>query len=446
MKASRKVIWTEGLLLGQQHFQQWDRLNEEATHHRQRSMSPLGWGIGRFEHDEGALEHGQFQVKALQGVFQDGRLLAFDSTEDGALTCNLPSPARDPVVVSVAMPANREAAGIAGYGSPGGRQVAWQVDYADVPDEYDASRLREVALGRANLSLMTDLESDEAYVHMPIARLIPTGDGVYQTDDAFVPPSLFLSSSSRLLGLAERMLEITTVRSRALAELRPTREPQGREGYGRDPVEAVVLSALGRLQTQLNHFLAMGRVHPERLYESLSEVCAQIQVHVSDEPFWVPPPYSHSEPAPAFDQLETRLREMIDAAMPAPRAALSLERTAESRYEARGLEEALSAGGHLFLAVRMDAADPAWVTPFTRQAKVAPASRLEFLVSSALPGVPLIYDAHPPSNLAIKAGYEYFRIDTRGDVWTEVEEQNSLAIFVPAPYRDAQFELVRVDD
>ncbi|OOG23477.1 type VI secretion system-associated protein [Thioalkalivibrio denitrificans] len=446
MKTLRKVIWTEGLLLGQQHFQQWDRLNEESVNHRLRSLVPLGWGIAHLDYDPDALESGQLRIRAVQGLFQDGRTLAFNEADDGVLSCGLPSPAQEPVVVSIAMPANREAVGINGYASGSGRQGAWVVDYAEVPDEYDPSREREVALARANLSLLLDLQPGEPYAHMPVVRLIPKGDGAYRVDDTFVAPSMFLSAAPRLQVLAERMLELMSARSRALAELRPVRAPQGREGYGRDPVVAVVLSVLARTQMQLTHLLGQGRVHPERLFECLAHCCAEIQVHVASDPFWAPPPYRHGDPGPCFDALETRLRELIDAAMPAPRAQLTLERTSDAQYEARGIEEALGAGGHLYLAVRMDAGDPAWVTPFTRQAKVAAADQLEFLVSSALPGVPLTYDAHPPSTLAIKAGYEYFRLEPGGDSWKDVLEKRSLALFVPAPYRSAQFELVRVDD
>jgi type VI secretion system protein ImpJ len=446
MKTLRKVIWTEGLLLGQQHFQQWDRLHEESVNHRLRILSPLGWGITRLDYDPDALENGRFRVLSLQGIFQDGRALAFNEADDGVLSCTLPSPAQAPVVVAVAMPANREAVGINGYGSGGGRQGAWVVDYAEVPDEYDPSREREVALGRANLSLLLDLQPGEPYVQMPVARLIPKGDGAYRVDESFVAPALFLSAAPRLQVLAERILELMGARSRALAELRPVRAPQGREGYGRDPVVAVVLSALARTQAQLAHLLGLGHVHPERLYESFSQCCAAIQVHVAADPFWTPPPYRHADPGPCFDALEARLRELIDAAMPAPRAQLTLERTSDAQYEARGLEAALAAGGHLYLAVRFEASDPSWVTPFTRQVKVAAAEQLEFLVASALPGVPLAYDTHPPATLAIKAGYEYFRLEPRGDSWKDVREKGSLAIFVPAPYRSAQFELVRVDD
>lgn len=446
MKTLRKVIWTEGLLLGQQHFQQWDRLNEEAMLHRLRAMNPMAWGITELDYDADALENGQFRVMALQGVFPDGRVLAFNETEDGVLSCGLPSPAQAPVTVSVAMPANREAMGINGYGASAGRQGAWLVDYAEIPDEYDASRERELALGRANLSLLLDARSDEPFVHMALIRLVPKGDGAYRVDESFVAPCLHLSCSPRLRTLTERLAELISARSHALAELRPVSAPQGREGYGRDPVVAVVLSALARTLARLTHLGGQGRVHPERLYQCLGECCAEIQVHVDADPFWTPPAYRHADAQSAFDALDARLRTLIDAAMPAPRAQLKLLRTSEAQYEAEGLEAALTPGGHLYLAVRFDANDPSWVTPFTRQAKVASSEQLEFLVASALPGVPMTYDTHPPSTLAIKAGFEYFRLEARGDMWKDVVEKKSLAIFVPAPYRGATLELIRVDE
>ena len=89
MKSLRKVIWAEGMFLGQQHFQLWDRYFETYQNLQSRSISPLSWGLLDYEIDTEALENGQFRLNSAQIIFPDGRLVSYDITEDAPLAIDL---------------------------------------------------------------------------------------------------------------------------------------------------------------------------------------------------------------------------------------------------------------------------------------------------------------------------------------------------------------------
>ena len=63
-----KVVWTEGMFLRQQHFQQQDRYLEGLLDHRFRVVSPYGWGFSRLTLDDAALALGKISLQAARGA------------------------------------------------------------------------------------------------------------------------------------------------------------------------------------------------------------------------------------------------------------------------------------------------------------------------------------------------------------------------------------------
>ena len=45
MDQHQKVLWTEGMFLGPQHFQQADRYHEEQLRRAVRALRPFAWGV-----------------------------------------------------------------------------------------------------------------------------------------------------------------------------------------------------------------------------------------------------------------------------------------------------------------------------------------------------------------------------------------------------------------
>ena len=78
MKTLEKIVWTEGLLLAPQHFQQWDFL-QEVRHQQQYSyLHPLAWGIVELVVDEEALVNGKFRVVSCESIYPNGIFIRFD--------------------------------------------------------------------------------------------------------------------------------------------------------------------------------------------------------------------------------------------------------------------------------------------------------------------------------------------------------------------------------
>ena len=72
MSAHSRVVWSEGLFLQPQHFQQQDRHFEQYVETRCRALVPHSWGFTELEFERDFLKIGKIGLRRLAGVFPDG--------------------------------------------------------------------------------------------------------------------------------------------------------------------------------------------------------------------------------------------------------------------------------------------------------------------------------------------------------------------------------------
>ena len=72
MSAHNRVIWSEGLFLQPQHFQQQDRYFERFVETRCHALIPHSWGCTELEFERDLLSIGKFGLRRATGVFPDG--------------------------------------------------------------------------------------------------------------------------------------------------------------------------------------------------------------------------------------------------------------------------------------------------------------------------------------------------------------------------------------
>ena len=72
----RKVLWSEGLFLRPQHFQQQERYLENLIERRTRAIRSYGWGFEALELDEAAGAIGNIALRQASGILPDRRTAA----------------------------------------------------------------------------------------------------------------------------------------------------------------------------------------------------------------------------------------------------------------------------------------------------------------------------------------------------------------------------------
>jgi len=107
MAQSNRVIWSEGMFLRPQHFQQHDRYVESLVNGYGQGFQSYHWGIRKLKIDMRLLGMGQFALAECSGVFQDG--VPFDLPEFDALPTPIEIPEEmQECIVYLSLPARLE--------------------------------------------------------------------------------------------------------------------------------------------------------------------------------------------------------------------------------------------------------------------------------------------------------------------------------------------------
>lgn len=431
-----KPVWAEGILLAQQHLQAYDQYHEYQWT-KGLSLS-LGGGFG-FENiiiDQAALSGGVLVIRSLECVFETGRHIDFSSQQQPQQPLRLAlSGESAEVLIYLGLPANHAVGEIEGYQN-GGQLTAFTAKYVERSDLHDPGRRREVMVSLPNLVLLTDLDNRDYFDCLPCCKLRLIGDGRYELDDRFLPPMLNIHCSDNLLRGVERCCHMLQDRLHALANGEPDAGEMNQHW---------LLSALLVGAARLEHLRHLSRVHPERLFCQLIQLITQLTL--SDHPSVLKqlPRYEHHNLGESFAQCEILLKKVLAGAVPKKEQALTLERVSDATYELNGIAPGHFQQSVFYLAVYFESADIRWIDNFANQIKVGPAEQLDTIVASALQGAKLGHCQRPPDKLAVKSGFEYFRIEPFGELWQQMVEQQSIAVFVPLSLQQAHLELVKVD-
>ncbi len=441
MMDGSKVVWAEGIFLGQQHLQLMDRYWEDGLQCLARMLHPMAWGIHSLEVDEAALENGRYRLLACEAILPDGRMLRYRAGGGEAPGLALHG---DEMDVFLGLARTRAVAGINGYHSDG-RLCAWKARYAEVEDEHDPSRRREVLLGDPNPLLLDGQGGHEQFSILHLARVRHRGDGRYAVDEAHCPPALRLAAVPWLAAMPGRLAELLRARARSLGDT-PAVARLGRgDALHGDHAGFLLWQEIAGLRARLEHLDAHPELHPERLYELLTESLARLEPLQDVPPPGSLPAYRQDAIGPVFRELEQRLRGLLELSTSAPSASLELTESGPGIRALEALDPALLTGHALYLAVGTEG-EGEWTADFERLVKLGALADVELIVASALPGVAIRHAPRPPSRLAVRADREYFRIYPGGSFWDRLVEARSIGVFLPEQFAAARLELVALQE
>lgn len=99
MSWHNKVVWTEGMFLQPQHFQQHDRFLANQMQAKVASMSPYHWGFADLQIDEAALAMGKLALVSARGVLPDGTAFSMPIEDAVPAALDIGADVRNEVVV-----------------------------------------------------------------------------------------------------------------------------------------------------------------------------------------------------------------------------------------------------------------------------------------------------------------------------------------------------------
>lgn len=436
-----KVIWAEGILLGQQHFQQWDRYLEQRQYMLARCIAPLSFGIAEIIIDQTALLSGYFRVQHCQAIFPHGQLIDYQETQSNELTCKLHEAPGKKISIYLCMPANNQVSTISGYQTTT-PFPSYYADYRQVGDEYDSQREREVLFGRLNIKLLQNGDEREKFYSLKIAEIVSQGNNEYRLDDKYIPPVVHIRSVRILSDLVRRLLELISAKAYLIAERRQQFHGDVAECDPSDITHFLLLKTLNVAIPQLRHSLEQSNIAPQQVYLMLIQLLGSLQAFTHSNKMEMIPSYQHEDLGATFYGLEAILKNLLEQVIPVRIQTLKLERESDTLYIVDSIDSQWFTIADFYLAVNFSSEELNWINHFIRQVKVAARSIIEAIITTALPGIKLIHSQRPPQKLPIKSGYEYFYLEPNGEFWQQIITERALALFLPKIFESAKVEII----
>lgn len=448
MAHNHKVLWFEGMTLDPHHFQQWDRFHQSVVNTKLGYISGFGWGIAGMSIESEGIANGRFNLQSCQGITPDG--LSFSIPENDAPIAPrsfqefFPATAQQ-LGVYLAVPVERAgSANISLQESDATRENRFIAHEELLNDDNTGSSERQIRLAHANLQIRFDGEPLESFSTIKIAEVGRASDGSFALSSNFVPPALTISASQNLVNLSKRILELLVAKSNALSQ--KWQHTSVQTFTMSDLKSYEMLQTVNAFIPLMNHHYALGKSHPEAVYQTLLSMAGQL-VSLTDDATVSPgnfPLYDHSQPTECFSQMDSIVRSVLGQTVAANYISIPLQKRNESTYIGQVTDSGLLQQGQFYLIVSGDFPETKIVSELPMKIRIASPESIDAVLRSLTRALMVKHLSQPVAGVPNKPGTYHFKLEQQGPFWDAICQSSSMAIFIPGEFAGLHLELIAV--
>ena len=439
MSAHNKVVWSEGLFLQPQHFQQQDRYLERFVEGRCQALIPFSWGLTDLEFERDLLSVGKLALRSAAGVFPDGTPFRMPDDDTLPPPLEIGAEVRDQIVF-LAVPFRRADSPEFDRASAADGLARHNVRQREVRDTTSSSSNPAVVdVGPLSTRMLLASDVTDAYACIPIAHVVERrADQQIALDEKFIPTVLRARTSGRLASFTTELVGLLHQRGEVLAG----RVTGTSRGGTAEIADFLMLEAINRYEPLLAHYADAGTLHPEELFRIFVSAAGELATFTTTSKR--PPAlagYRHERLRETFEPVMKALRECLSVSTPQRAIQIPLE---QRKY---GISVAIVGDATLYktavfvLAARADLPAEELRKRFPLQLKVGPVEKIGDLVNLALPGVPVNAVPVAPRQIPFHAGFAYFELDQSHELWGQLSTSGGLAVHVAGNFPGLATEL-----
>jgi type VI secretion system protein ImpJ len=442
MHWDNKVIWSEGMFVRAQHFQQFDRYVEKLVRGRIDGVTAHSWGVIDLQLNRDLLAIGKFAVISCRGILPDGTPFNIPEDVDHPPPLELPDNTRNCLVYLI-LPARQ----------PGGVEASWRAEETAARfgvAEYEARDTIEgtedeaqIQVGKLRLSYALETAERAGFVSMGLARIVEMRDDrAVLLDEKYIAPCLACAVQPPLAGFLAELRGLLHHRGEALAARVAA---PGATGVA-EIADFLLLQVVNRYEPLLVHYEAEAAVlHPNIFYATCVEMAGELATFTSQQKRPASfPPYKHDALQPSFAPVIAELRQALSAVLQQNAVPIPLQERQYGIRVAMVQDRTLFTNAAFVLAVKADIRSEALRANFVAQAKLGPVEQIAQLVNSALPGIAVHALPVAPRQLPYHSGTVYFELDRAGALWKQLQSPGGtggLALFIGGDLPGLELEL-----
>lgn len=439
MSENNKVLWTEGLFLRPQHFQQQERYIEHLLESRVRALFPYAYGLTGLKLDLELLKHGKLAIAVAEGAMPDGTLVNIPGEADLPEPLDIPANCKEAIVV-LTLPFRR--AGMPEMSYAASKELPLRYFGADCQVrnalvEHDGAA--ELKVGRLNFRLQLLSDVTPAYSVIGITRIVERrSDGQVVIDHEYVPPVLDCRASPPLYNYLNEISGLLRHRAQVLADR--VAQP-GSKGVS-DFSDFLLLQVCNRFDPLISHFSSSTSLHPELLYRYLLELAGELATFGRKERCAVEfGAYQHDDLESTFKPLILEIRKTLTAVLEQTAISIPLIERARGVYVGEIHDAGLVREATFILAAFADLPSDQLKISLPMQIKVGSVDKIRDLVMSHLPGIAVQALPVAPRQIPYHAGFTYFELERNSDQWKDVQTIRQLALHLSGEYPGIKLEM-----
>lgn len=432
MSWNNRVVWSEGMFIATQHFQQHDRYLENLIDARSRPLSAGAWGFSDLLIDQGLLSQGKLAIVSARGLLPDGTPFSIPQDDLAPSPLAIDDNLRDGVVY-LALPLKRAGARDTvdeGEALGGARYVSQVREVRD--DNAPFENRAPVAVGSRALRLLTAKDGLSDYAVLGVARIKEKrADQALVLDNDYIPPLLDVAASRSLSAFRSELQGLLRQRGQALAG----RVVASGAGGASEIADFMLLQLVNRAEPLISHLSQLSPLHPERFYSELVSLAGEFATFSTSErrpqDF---PHYQHDDLALSFTPVMQALREALSMLIDSKAVPIPIVEKAYGVHVAMLADKTLLDNASFVLVVRADIPSETLRGRFSQQSKIGSVEHIRDLVNLQLPGIGLLPLPVAPRQIPYHAGSTYYELDRGSEHWKQLMHSGGFAFHVAGDF------------
>ncbi len=414
MSWNNKVVWSEGMFLQPQHFQQHDRYLQAMLESRVAALAPFPYGFSELKIDEQQLALGKLALLSCRGVLPDGTAFSLPADDDLPEPLYIPEEARGALIV-LALPSRRPGVAETDNATTADNFARYRSDDIEVRDSNGQENSALMQVGKLRLRLALESQVVNAYATLGIARVIERRkDNTLILDTEYCPPCLDFRISPRLVGFVDELFGMLHQRGDAIG----ARMSQPGVNGAAEITDFLLLQLINRVEPLFAHYSQMTGMHPEQLYRTMVQLAGETATFgMEGKRVREYPTYQHDKLRESFAPVMEDLRKYLSIVMDSHALQIKLEERQFGIRVGTVPDAELLKSATFVLAVNAQMAAELIRTGFPAQVKMGPIEKIRDLVNLQLPGIGLRPLPVAPRQLPFHAGFTYFELDRNNDYW-----------------------------
>lgn len=441
---TNKVVWSEGLFLRPQLFQQQERYLEYYAHKRAATITPFFWGFAHYDIDLEALSYGKLVLRSGGGVLPDGT--PFDIPGHAELPEPLTiTPDHLGKMIYLAVPLRLDNSDETifdanDYGSLA-RFSAFETDLSDTNSIRQGPK--PVQLAKLRLKLVAESEMTESWIGLQLTKIRaiqPDGSVLLHVED-HIPPVTGYAANHLLTEWLTHLNGLVKMRAEMLAERLSNSD--GKASGSAEVVDYLLLQIFNKYEPVLDHLRNIPELPPIMLYQELATFSGELSTFIRTKTRRPKsaPGYDHARLYQSIRPLVEELHDLLNQILIRAGQMIVLHAKGNGVWSASVLPGELRSFSNLVLAVNAQLPMDVLQQQFSAQAKISAPQQLHELVRSHLPGLVLQALPVPPRQIPYHSGYVYFDLLKSGPFWEKIAGTGALALHVAGDFPGLKMEL-----